>query len=109
MLVKYQIQVRYRPSILDNLKHWQIFDDDEELKSFLQVIDEFLALQIEEEQLDNNESNRENQTSHFHSRIGHHNIIQLSNIFIPKGFCWASVLTCFISPFTRNHSFFCLA
>lgn len=50
MLLQYQVQVKYRPSIPDNLKHWQTFDDDEQLKSFLQVIDEFSALQIEEEQ-----------------------------------------------------------
>jgi len=42
--VLYQIQVKYRPSIPDNLKHWQIFEDDEQLKSFLQVIDEFSFL-----------------------------------------------------------------
>ena len=27
--VLYQIQVKYRTSILDNLKHWKIFEDDE--------------------------------------------------------------------------------
>ena len=39
--LEYKIQVQCRPSILDNLKHWQIFEDDEQLKFFLQVIDEF--------------------------------------------------------------------
>ena len=29
VLLEYQIQVKYRPSIPDNLKHWQIFEDDE--------------------------------------------------------------------------------
>lgn len=45
----YQIQVKYRPSIPDNLKYWQIFEDDEQLKSFMQVVDEFSALQINED------------------------------------------------------------
>ena len=25
---KYEIEVRHRPSILDNVDHWQVFDDD---------------------------------------------------------------------------------
>ena len=83
--MQYQIQVKYKTSIPDNIKHWQLFDDDEQLKSFLQAIDEFVVLQIEEEQLDNNGLNKENQTSQLESRIGDHNIIQLSNSFIPKG------------------------
>lgn len=33
--VLYQIQVKYKPSIPDNLKHWKIFEDDEHLKYFL--------------------------------------------------------------------------
>jgi len=50
VLLEYQIQVKYRPSIPDNLKHWQIFEDDGHLKSFLQVIDEFSNMKIEEDQ-----------------------------------------------------------
>lgn len=52
VLLQYQIQVKYRPSIIDNLKHWQSFEDDEQLKSFLQVIDEFSNMQIEEDKKD---------------------------------------------------------
>lgn len=51
----------------------------------MQVIDEFSFLQIEEEHLDYNESNKENQNSQFNSRIVDHTIIRLSNDFIPKG------------------------
>lgn len=40
-LLEYQTQVKYRPSIPDNLKYCQIFEDDEQLKFFLQVIEEF--------------------------------------------------------------------
>jgi len=41
----------------------------------LQVIDEFSALQIEEEQLDDKELNKENETSQLDSKISEHNIL----------------------------------
>lgn len=28
-LLRYEVEVRYRPSIPDNVKHWQVFEDDE--------------------------------------------------------------------------------
>ena len=34
MQIQYRIQIKYRPSIHDNLKHWQVFEDDEQLKIF---------------------------------------------------------------------------
>jgi len=46
--VLYQIQVNYKTSIPENLKHLQIFEDDEHLKYFLQLIDEFSVLQIDQ-------------------------------------------------------------
>ena len=33
----FQIEVRYRPSILDNVDHWQVFEDDEQINKFLQM------------------------------------------------------------------------
>lgn len=34
MLVQYQTQVKYRPSINENIKHWKILDDEKQLKYF---------------------------------------------------------------------------
>lgn len=48
--LEYHIQVKYQPSIPNNLKQWQIFEEDEQLKYFLQVINEFSNMQIEEDQ-----------------------------------------------------------
>jgi len=81
----YQIQVNYRPSIPDNLKHWQIFEEDKHLKSFLQLVDQFFVLQIDKDRSEINENTSENDTSDFSSKIVDHNIIQLSNNFITKG------------------------
>lgn len=63
----------------------QIFEDDEHLKSFLQVVDKFSVLQIDENRYEISENTSENDTSDFISKNFDHDIIQLSNNFIPKG------------------------
>ena len=30
--LKHPIEVRYRPSVPDNIKHWRVFEDDIEIK-----------------------------------------------------------------------------
>ena len=42
----YEIYMRYRPPLPDNVHHWKVFEDDNELNRFLQVIDEFSEMQI---------------------------------------------------------------
>ena len=61
----------------DNMKQWQIFEDDEQLKSFLQVIDDFLFLQIDDDRVEISENVEENDTSYFKAQIVNHDIIQL--------------------------------
>lgn len=48
---------------------------------FLQVIDDFSFLQIDDERTENAEGN---ETTDFKAQIYNHDIIQLSNNFIPK-------------------------
>jgi hypothetical protein len=45
--IKYDVEIRYRPSVLDNIKHQKVFEDDLEIKKFLQSVDEFSALHID--------------------------------------------------------------
>jgi len=33
---KFEIHVKHRPAILDNQRYWQVFQDDKEIKEFLQ-------------------------------------------------------------------------
>jgi hypothetical protein len=47
--VKCDVEIRYRPSVLDNVKHWKVFEDDLEIKNFLQSVDEFSALHIDQD------------------------------------------------------------
>jgi hypothetical protein len=42
--LRYDTEVKYMPSIPDNVKHWKVFEDDLEIKRFLETIDEFFAL-----------------------------------------------------------------
>jgi hypothetical protein len=41
--------VKYRTSIPDNVKHWKVFEDDLEIKRFLETIDEFFSLHIDQD------------------------------------------------------------
>jgi ribonuclease HI len=34
---KSEVEVRYRPSIPDNVKHWRVFEDDQEIEKFLPI------------------------------------------------------------------------
>lgn len=40
-LLRYEVEIRHRPSIPDNVKYWQLFEDDEQIKCFIEVIKEF--------------------------------------------------------------------
>jgi hypothetical protein len=33
--LKYEIQVKYRASLPDNVKYWKVFEDDDEISRFL--------------------------------------------------------------------------
>lgn len=49
-LLIYEIEVRHRASIPDNFKHWQVFEDDEQGKRFIEVVGEFSHSIIEQQQ-----------------------------------------------------------
>ena len=49
--LSYDIQVKYRPSLPDNVKFWKVFENDDELSKFLQVVDEFFDMHIDQENL----------------------------------------------------------
>jgi hypothetical protein len=48
--LKYDVEVKYKPSIRDNVKHWKVFEDDLEIKKFLETVDEFSYLHIDLDQ-----------------------------------------------------------
>ena len=79
--LSYEIQVKYRPSLPDNVKFWKVFEDDAELTRFLGVIDEFSDLEIDED----NEHEQKSKNPKFRRKLGAHEIVQLSTNKIPKG------------------------
>ena len=47
----FHIEVKYRPSIPDNVEHWQVFEDDEQINIFLQMSSEFENIKIDQENM----------------------------------------------------------
>jgi len=80
--------MRYKPSIPDNIKHWKAFGDDQQIKMFLEIINEFSFTSIdqdgEEESEEKIEESMETIPS-FVNQIANHKIVQFKNNFIPKG------------------------
>jgi hypothetical protein len=68
---KYDVEVKYRPVIHDNIKYWKVFEYDDELKRFLENIDDFSELHLDED-----EDIEENiQNDKFINKIAnHHNV-----------------------------------
>jgi hypothetical protein len=69
--LRYDIEVKYKPSIPDNVKHWKVFEDDLEIKRFLETIDEFSALHIDED----HEPKSNSHADVFVKKIANHNIV----------------------------------
>jgi ribonuclease HI len=77
----YEIQVKYRPSLPDNIKYWKVFEDDDELSRFLQVVDEFSDMHIDQK----NQNVDESKKPKLKRKMGQHDIVQLPNNYIPRG------------------------
>jgi hypothetical protein len=46
---RYEIEVRHRLAVPDNIKHWHVFNDDKQVEKFLLMSDEFANTNIDEE------------------------------------------------------------
>jgi ribonuclease HI len=75
------VEIRYMPSIPDNVKHWKVFEDDLEIEKILQCVDEFSALHIDQDP--DPEGNPHSEV--FLNKIVNHHIVQLPNNHIPRG------------------------
>jgi hypothetical protein len=75
--IKYEVEIRYRPFVPNNIKNWKVFKDDLEIKKFLQSVDEFFALHIDQ---------YPNLESHPHPKVFFNKItIHFPRNHIPKG------------------------
>jgi hypothetical protein len=80
-MVKYNVEIKYRPSIPDNVKHWKVFEDDLEIKKFLQSVDEFSTLHIDQDP----DLEGDPYPKVFLNEIANHQIIQMPSNHIPRG------------------------
>ena len=76
-----KVEIRYRPSVLDNVKHWKVFEDDQEIEKFLQSIDDFSALHIDEDP----HEEPGHHPGELLNKVADHQIIQLLSNHIPRG------------------------
>lgn len=77
---KYEIQMKHRPTVPDNLKYWQVFEDGKQGERFLTTSGEFENCFIDEGKL-----NMEETMNQSLNQIAKKVIIQLSTNSIPKG------------------------
>jgi len=76
---KFEIHVKHRPTIPENQRYWQVFQDDEEINDFLQNKGKFKETLIDVE----NDDGKENGIDEVH--INEMDVLQLKNNIIPKG------------------------
>lgn len=81
LLLRYKIKVRHKPSILDNVKHWQVFEDDEQVKRFIKVVGDFAHSTIEEEE----EEEAEQEATPWKDTVAGQKNLQLKGNTIPRG------------------------
>ena len=78
--LRYVVDIRHNPSVPNNIKHWRVLHDDEEIKRFLELTGEFSTSQIDQDE--------DTRVSHanfcFQNTISNHDIIELKWNFIPK-------------------------
>lgn len=48
--LRYEVEMRHMPSIPDNIKHSQIFEDDQQVKEFLAMIEDFQNTEIDQDE-----------------------------------------------------------
>jgi hypothetical protein len=81
--MKFEVEVKHRPSIPDNIKHWQVFKDDEEIQRFLKTIEEFFNISID--QYDEDAEAQIHTAEVLKDTIVGHKIIELKTNHLPKG------------------------
>jgi hypothetical protein len=69
------------PSIPDNVKHWKVFEDDLKIKKFLETVEEFSEMHIDQDSV----SEEKLDGGNFLNKIAERDIVQLPNNHIPRG------------------------
>jgi ribonuclease HI len=82
----YKVEVKYNPAVLDNMKHWQVFENDKQIESFLKMENEFENLNIDNEYCDDEvDAATFMKEGYFDNQITGRDIVLLKINIIPKG------------------------
>jgi hypothetical protein len=79
--LKYDVKVKYIPSITDNFKHWKVFEDDLEIKIFMDTLHKFSSSHIDQDQ----DTEEIPHVDIYMNKNVDHYIVHLPSIHIPKG------------------------
>jgi ribonuclease HI len=79
--IKSDVEIKCKPSIPDNVKHYKVFEDDLEIERFLQSVDEFSVFHIDQDP----DLEGDPHPEVFLNKIANHQIIQLPSNHIPRG------------------------
>ena len=86
---KYTIEVKHRLAIPDNVKYWQVFEDDDHIESFLTLSDDYENMAIGEEEegdkITKISAKKPKTEAELLTHLGDKEIIQLKNNSFPKG------------------------
>jgi hypothetical protein len=81
--LRFEIKVRHRPSIPDNIKNWEFFKDDQEIQRFLETIDDFSNISIDQD--NENDEVEVHAANILQDSIVSHKIIELRTNHLPNG------------------------
>jgi hypothetical protein len=83
---RYEVEIKNRLTMPDNIKYWQVFEDGNQIKSFLKMEDGFENLNIDEEYCDEEvDAIVFIKDGYFENHIVGRDIVQLKSNIIPKG------------------------
>jgi hypothetical protein len=84
---RYEIEVRHRLVIPNNIEHWQVFDHEKKVERFLLMSDEFANMNIDREYYNDEDEDIDTHSDGdtFQNQIAGRDIIQLNNNIILKG------------------------
>ena len=86
---KYTIEVKHRPTIPNNVKYWQVFENDDHIESFLTLSDDYENMEIDEEEegveIAEPSTEKPQPKAELLTHLGDKEIIQLKNNSFPKG------------------------
>ncbi len=83
---KDEFEVTNRPSVPDNIKNWQVFEDDKQIENSLQLEGEFQNLGIDEDNQTEVKDDAIEKTKVLKKTLAGHDIMQLKHNYIPRGF-----------------------